>query len=174
MRGFEKDSRSRPPLVPSSASADAQFKHWVSQNAYRQLEDAAGGLWELSLQLEQVPHPEHLILPLYRLHISLSSQIDQESLLKGGILSAKSDGRLLQLIGTDKFRVWVEAEIVEAGSMDSLRSDFAHYISKLRMTLRRQDLTQTKRRLVASWVNKKSLFGHALLEENLDKINLDV
>lgn len=174
MRSFERDPRSRPPVIPSLTSADAQFNHWLAQNAYRQLHDATGDRWDLSLRLEQLPHPEHLLLPLYRLHISLSSQIDQDNLVRRGILDPKADRRLLTLIGADSFPIHLDAKVLEASTMDELRSDFASYISKLRDNLRRRDLGSLKKRLAGSWVNTKSLFGHALLVETLDKINLDV
>ncbi len=161
-------------MIVSLTSADAEFNHWVAENSYRHLSDLTGDIWELDLRLEQRPHPHDVVMPLYRLHIRLTTEVSGVDLVKAGVLNKDSDRRLLDLIGDDEVPLAVKTLTIEGKSLDRLRSDLASYIYKLRNTLKKRDLTEVKRRLVGSWIDRKSLFGHALSEPPDDKIDLDV
>ncbi len=174
MSYFGSDQRPRPPVIRSLASADAAFNNWVTQNGYHLLLDKAGDRWDLGLHLEQLPHPDYTIKPLCRLHISLSSHIDQDKLIKSGVLNPVTDRRLLSLMGADQIPIKVQVKVLEARSIDAIRSEFASYIVNLRSELKQLELGPLKKRLIGSWVNKKSRFGYVYQAETLDKISLDV
>lgn len=167
-------TRERRPVIASLTSADAEFNHWVAQNNYHHLSDRAGTIWELRLHLDQIPHPKNVISPLYRLHIGLEASFGSEELVTTGVLDPVADARLLSLCGDTKLNVPLQIKLLEANSLEDLRSDLATYIYKLRNELKKRDLHGLKRRMITRWIDQKSLFGYALSSQMSDKIELEV
>lgn len=164
----------RRPVIASLTSADAEFNNWVAQNSYHHLRDKVGTTWELHTKLEQFPHPQDVISPLYRLQITLAAELSAALLVSSGILNPSEDARLIAMLGDDRMPVPVKVKAFEAKSLDVLRSDFASYIYKLRNELKKTDLSKLKRRLVGVWIDRKSLFGSADHAVVSDKIELEV
>lgn len=162
------------PVIASVASADAEFNRWVERQAFQDLKDANGGLWQLQLNLQQLPHPHDTQAPLYRLQIGLSCELDARHLVNVGAYDAKDDERLLNLLGSDRVPVAMKSRVMEHSSLESLRGMLADELFKLRKSMDKVDLNSMRKRVIGQWIDRKQLFGSRIPSSSADKIDLDV
>ncbi len=170
----ELNRTTRRPVIASLASADAEFNRWVASHGYQELRDARGGLWQLHMKLEQLPHPQDTQASLFRLHMGLSSELDVRQLVEVGAYSLENDERLLGMLGSDRIPMVMKNRILEASTVESVRSQLAAEIVNIRKSLAKVDLNEVRRRLVGQWIDRKCLFGSRFALEPGDKIDLDV
>lgn len=164
----------RRPVIASVASATAEFNHWVEQKAQKDFKDANGGVWQLQLDLQQLPHPQDTQAALYRLNIGLSCELNTRHLVEVGAYDAQDDARLLGLLGEARIPVAMKKRIMENPSLENLRSELADELSRIRKSLEKVDLNSMRKRVIGQWIDRKQLFGSGILSSSADKIDLDV
>ncbi len=164
----------RRPVIASVASAAAEFNHWVEQKAQKDFKDANGGVWELQLNLQQLPHPQDTQGAFYRLNIGLSCELNARHLVEVGAYDAQEDQRLLQMLGEDRIPVAMKKRVMENPSLENLRTELADELVRIRKSLEKIDLNPMRRRVISQWVDRKQLFGSRIPSSSADKIDLDV
>ncbi len=164
----------RRPVIASVASAAAEFNHWVEQKAQKDFKDANGGVWELQLNLQQLPHPQDTQGAFYRLNIGLSCELNARHLVEVGAYDAQEDQRLLQMLGEDRIPVAMKKRVMENPSLENLRTELADELVRIRKSLDKIDLNPMRRRVISQWVDRKQLFGSRIPSSSADKIDLDV
>ncbi len=164
----------RRPVIASVASAAAEFNHWVEQKAQKDFKDANGGVWELQLNLQQLPHPQDTQGALYRLNIGLGCELNARHLVEVGAYDAQDDQRLLQMLGEDRIPVAMKKRVMENPSLENLRTELADELVRIRKSLEKIDLNSMRRRVISQWVDRKQLFGSRIPSSSADKIDLDV
>ncbi len=164
----------RRPVIASVASAAAEFNHWVEQKAQKDFKDANGGVWELQLNLQQLPHPQDTQGAFYRLTIGLSCELNTRHLVEVGAYDAQEDQRLLQMLGEDRIPVAMKKRVMENPSLENLRTELADELVRIRKSLEKIDLNPMRRRVISQWVDRKQLFGSRIPSSSADKIDLDV
>ncbi len=164
----------RRPVIASVASAAAEFNHWVEQKAQKDFKDANGGVWELQLNLQQLPQPQDTQGALYRLNIGLGCELNARHLVEVGAYDAQDDQRLLQMLGEDRIPVAMKKRVMENPSLENLRTELADELVRIRKSLEKIDLNSMRRRVIGQWVDRKQLFGSRIPSSSADKIDLDV
>jgi hypothetical protein len=161
-------------VIASVASAAAEFNHWVEQKAQKDFKDANGGVWQLQLNLQQLPHPEDTQGALFRLTIGLSCDLDARHLVEVGAYDAQEDHRLLQLLGGDRIPVAMKKRVMESPSLENLRTELADELLRIRKSLEKIDLNSMRKRVIGQWIDQRQTFGSRILSSSADKIDLDV
>ncbi|WP_141736067.1 hypothetical protein [Oligoflexus tunisiensis] len=164
----------RRPVIPSVASADAEFNHWVERQGLRDFRDANGGLWQLQLKLQQLPHPQDTQATLYRLQIGLSCVLHTRHLVEVSAYDSADDARLLQLLGEDQVPVEMKSRLFENVSLENLRGQLADELLRMRKSLEKVDLNSMRKRVIGQWIDRKQRFGSRIPSSSADKIDLDV
>lgn len=164
----------RRPVIASVASAAAEFNHWVEQKAQKDFKDANGGIWQLHLNLQQLPHPDDTQASLFRLTIGLSCELDARHLVEVGAYDAQDDQRLLQLLGDDRIPVAMKKRVMENQSLETLRTELAEELLRIRKSLEKIDLNSMRKRVIGLWIDQRQVFGSRILSSSADKIDLDV
>jgi hypothetical protein len=162
------------PVIASVASADAEFNHWVERQGYQEFKDANGGVWQLQMKLQQLPHPHDTQAALYRLTIGLNCILDVRHLVEVGAYDSKDDERLLQKLGTDRVPVAMKSRIMETPSVENLRGELVDELHRMRKSLEKIDLNSMRKRVIGQWIDRKQLFGSRIPSSSADKIDLDV
>jgi hypothetical protein len=164
----------RRPVIASVASAAAEFNHWVEQKTRQDFKDANGGIWQLQLDLQQLPHPQDTQAALFRLNIGLNCDLNARHLVEVGAYDALEDQRLLQLLGEDRIPVAMKKRVMENSSLENLRSELADELVRIRKSLEKIDLNSMRKRVIGQWIDRKQLFGSRIPSSSADKIDLDV
>jgi hypothetical protein len=164
----------RRPVIASVASATAEFNHWVEQKAPKDFKDANGGVWQLQLKLQQLPHPQDTQATLHRLNIGLNCELGARHLVEVGAYDEVEDQRLLQLLEEDRIPVAMKNRIMENTSLENLRMELADELLRVRKSLEKMDLNRMRRRVIGQWIDRKQLFGSRIPSSSADKIDLDV
>jgi hypothetical protein len=174
MSFFTLSGITRRPVIASVASAAAEFNHWVEQKAQKDFKDANRGIWQLQLDLQQLPHPEDTQGALFRLTIGLSCELDACHLVEVGAYDAQEDQRLLQLLGDDRIPVAMKKRVMESPSLENLRTELADELLRIRKSLEKIDLNSMRKRVIGQWIDQRQIFGSRILSSSADKIDLDV
>jgi hypothetical protein len=164
----------RRPVIPSVASADAEFNHWVERQGWQDFRDANGGLWQLELKLQQLPHPQDTQATLYRLQIGLHCVLNVRHLVEVAAFDAIDDARLLQMLDEDQVPVAMKSRVLENVSLETLRGELADDLHRLRKSLEKVDLNSMRKRVIGQWIDRKQRFGSRIPSSSADKIDLDV
>ncbi|MFY7928535.1 MAG: hypothetical protein ACOVS5_06660, partial [Oligoflexus sp.] len=85
-----------------------------------------------------------------------------------GVLDPVADARLLSLIGLDSIPIRLKERMIEASQVEEIRREFAAELDKIREYLKKNDLTAVKKQLVGRCVDRRSVFGHRLQQDNFD------
>lgn len=164
----------RRPVIASVASADVEFNHWVERQAFQDMKDASGGVWQLQMRVQQIPHPNDTQASLHRLQLGLCCELNIRHLVEVGAYDARDDERLLQLLGTDQVPVEMKSRVLENSSVDMLRGQLADELLSMRKSLEKVNLNGMRRRVIAQWIDRKQLFGKRFPAASVEKIDLDV
>lgn len=155
------DPSRRPsrPAVASLASALAAVERWLSENRYDSVRDGDGLDWRLALEVTHIPAPGDANKVLWQVRLDLAVDVGYAELVRSGVLDAKKDARLLELVGEEMVPLRMKPRLVTAPSEEELRLMFAEAVPKLRAEIAGKSLISIKRELIGRWIDQRGRFG---------------
>ena len=161
MYNMEFDRPTTKPVVPSHASASAEFGQWVRQNSYDQLTDGSGLVWNVITELRTLPDPTDLKKSVWSIEINVAAEATVDDLYRTGTLSttSESDVRLAELLEERKVPLRIKSVKHEGASLEDLRNFASEVLPKLKVHLRSQTFHDLKRQRAAVVVNETRMLG---------------
>lgn len=161
MYNMEFDRPPSKPVIPSHASASAEFSTWVRQNRYDTLVDGAGLAWDVDVELKQLPDPSDLKASIWSIEITVSALPSAEDFFKTGTLSPtlESDQRLGDLLEETRVPLRIRTIKHEASTLEDLRAFASEVLPKIREHLAGQSFHDLKRQRAAALVKESRVFG---------------
>lgn len=159
MYNTDPDKLPKKPVTISQTSANEEFARWLAQNDRQHLRDAAGTIWNISVESLETPNPADHRQPIWRIIVRICSDVGARHLIADKTLHETQDERLLGLIGDETIRLALKPLLHETQGLDAARTWLAEELKRLREQFASEGFHQVKRQLVGRWIDQSRLFG---------------
>lgn len=159
MYNTDPDKLPKKPVTISQTSANEEFARWLAQNDRHHLRDAAGVIWNISVETLETPDPTDHRQAVWKITLRIGADVGAHHLIADKTLDEGKDERLLGLLGDATIRLALKPSVHEAQGLDAARKWLAEELHRLRDQFAKDGFHEVKRQLVGRWVDESRWFG---------------
>ena len=159
MYSRNRDTKPTRPVVTTLLSALNEIEHWMEENQFRAILDGDGQMWDLDIEVVQVPNPKDPHGLLWQATVRLSAAVSTETFIDNGVLDRVKDERLVALVGDAEVPIRLAPSVYTAGSEEEMRQVIASVVPKLKAHFMKNSFYDIKRRLIGRFVDESCRFA---------------